>query len=71
MRALISPPDSRQWNLWVGTWAGEWVFEKDDGPEDEGKVAPIRAGFLTGDGRRHHVWHDDIAWTVEASGESV
>ena len=71
MRDLISPPESRPWNLWVDTWAGEWVFERDDGPEVESGVTPRRAGFITGDGRRHHVWHDGGAsWTVKASGES-
>jgi hypothetical protein len=46
------------------------VFERDDGPDDENKATPRRAGFLTGDGRRHHVWHDDIAWAMKASDES-
>ena len=65
---IITPPVERPINFWVGAWSG-WVFEADEGPETDGST-PGRAGYVYGDGRRHHCWRDDgKSWTVKASGE--
>ena len=69
MRDLILPPASRPPHCYVDNWGGTWTFVPNRGLQGDG-TRPTREGYLYGGGRKHHVWADDVSWTIKASGET-